>query len=40
MDLKKRLLGYCLSAASVYVTMNYLTRLFVELLSNFTFTVT
>jgi len=35
----KRVLGGFLSAASVYLTMNYLIRLFVELFSNFTFTM-
>lgn len=34
--MNKRVLGGFLSAASVYVTMNYLIRLFVELFSNLT----
>lgn len=38
MDVKKRVLGYFLSAASVYLTMSYLTRLFSWLLSCFTIT--
>ncbi len=37
--MKKRVLGYGLSAASVYVTMGYLTKLFIELMSNFTFNI-
>ena len=39
MDLKKRLLCISLSVASVYMATNYLTRLFAEMLSNFTFAV-
>jgi len=37
--MKKRLLGYCLSAASVYLTMSYLTKLFLQLFRNFTIPV-
>jgi hypothetical protein len=37
--MKKRVLGYGLSAASVYVTMGYLTKLFIELMSNFTINI-
>lgn len=39
MRMKKRIIGYGLSAASVYVTMGYLTKLFIELMSNFTISV-
>ena len=37
--MNKRVLGGFLSAASVYLTINYLIRLFVELFSNFTITI-
>lgn len=37
--MKKRVLGYFLSAASVYLTMSYLTKLFIDMMSNFTFSV-
>lgn len=37
--MKKRILGYGLSAASVYVTMGYVTKLFIELMSNFTINI-
>lgn len=37
--MKKRVIGYGLSAASVYVTMGYLTKLFIELMSNFTINI-
>ena len=36
---KKRVIGYFLSAASVYLTMSYMAQLFLQILSNFTFTV-
>ncbi len=37
--MKKRVIGYFLSAASVYLTMSYMAQLFLQILSNFTFTV-
>jgi len=37
--MKRRVVGYLLSAASVYLTMDFLTKIFLELLSNFTFSV-
>jgi hypothetical protein len=37
--MKKRILGYFISAASVYLAMNYLTRLFINLVSNFTISI-
>jgi len=37
--MKRRVVGYLLSAASVYLTMDFLTKLFLEILSNFTFSV-
>jgi hypothetical protein len=36
---KKRVIGYFLSAASVYLTMSYMAQLFLQILSNFAFTV-
>ena len=36
---KKRVLGYLLSAASVYLTMSYLTNLFLTIVGNFTLNV-
>ncbi len=38
-DVKKRVIGYFLSAASVYLTMSYVAQLFLQMISNFTFTV-
>jgi hypothetical protein len=37
--MKKRILGYGLSVASAYLSMNYFTKLFIELMSNFTIPV-
>ena len=37
--MKKRVIGYFLSAASVYLTMSYMAQLFLQILSNFAFTV-
>ncbi len=37
--MKKRVIGYFLSAASVYLTMSYVAQLFLQMLSNFAFTV-
>ena len=37
--MKRRVLSYSASVASVYVTMHYLTRLFLEMISNFTISV-
>jgi len=31
-------IGYFLSAASVYLTMSYVAQLFLQVISNFTFT--
>ena len=39
MHVKKRVIGYFLSAASVYLTMSYVAQLFLQMLSNFAFTV-
>jgi hypothetical protein len=36
MALKRTALLFLLSAASVYITVDYLTKLFVSILSNFT----
>ena len=36
---KKRVIGYFLSAASGYITMSYVAQLFLQMLSNFAFTV-
>jgi hypothetical protein len=36
---KKRVIGYFLSAASVYLTVSYMAQLFLQIISNFTFTV-
>ena len=38
-DVKKRVIGYFLSAASVYLTMSYVAQIFLQIISNFTFTV-
>jgi hypothetical protein len=32
-------MGYGLSVASVYVAMSYLTKIFLDMISNFTFSV-
>ena len=37
--MKKRVIGYFLSAASVYLTMSYMAQLFLQIINNFTFTV-
>ena len=37
--MKKRVIGYFLSAASVYLTVSYMAQLFLQMISNFTFTV-
>jgi len=37
--MKKRILGFFLSVASVIMVMNLLTMLFVDMLSNFVFTM-
>ena len=39
MDMKRRVIGYFLSAASVFLTMSYMAQLFLQIISNFTFTV-
>ena len=36
---KKGVIGYFLSAASVYIMMSYMVQLFLQIISNFTFTV-
>ncbi len=36
---KKRVIGYFLSAASVYLTMSYMAQLFIQMFNSFTFTV-
>ena len=35
--MKRRVICYLLSATSVYLTMDFLTKLFLDLLNNFTF---
>lgn len=37
--MKRRVLGYLLSAGSVYLTMSFLTKVFLDLVSNFTLSV-
>jgi len=37
--MKKRILGFFLSVASVYMVMSLLTMLLVDMLSNFVFTM-
>ena len=37
--MRKRVVRYFLSAASVYITLNYLTKVFVDIMSNFTFAI-
>jgi len=37
--LKRRILAYTLSAGSVYLTMSFLTKVFVDLVSNLTLSV-
>lgn len=37
--MKKRVLGYLLSAASVSLTMSYLTNLFLTIMGNFTLNI-
>jgi hypothetical protein len=39
MDVNKRVIGYFLSAASVYLTMSYVAQLFLQIISNFAFTM-
>ena len=36
---KRRVIGYFLSAASVYLTLSYVAQLYLQILSNFAFTV-
>ena len=38
-DVKKRVIGYFLSAASVYLTISYMAQLVLQIISNFSFTV-
>ena len=37
--MKHRVLGYLLSAGSVYLTMSFLTKVFVDLVNNLTLSV-
>ena len=37
--MKRRVLGYLLSAGSVYLTMSFLTKVFLDPVSNFTLSV-
>lgn len=37
--MRKRVLGYFLSAASVYVAVRYITELFLDLMSNFALSI-
>ena len=39
MEMKRRVVTYFLSAASVYMTMGYITRIFIQMFSNFTFSI-
>jgi len=38
-DMKRMVLGHLLSAASVYVTMSFLTKVFLDLIHSFSLTV-
>ena len=38
-NMKRLVLGYFLSAASVYLTMSFLTKVFLDLIRNFSLTV-
>jgi hypothetical protein len=38
-NMKRMVLGYLLSAASVYLTMNFLTKVFLDLINNFALSV-
>jgi len=37
--MKRRVLGYLLSAGSVYLTMSFLTKVFLDLVNNLTLSV-
>ncbi len=37
--MKRRVICYLFSVASVYLTMSFLTQLFMNMISNFTFSV-
>ncbi len=37
--MRKRVVRYFLSAASVYITLNYLTNVFIDILNNFKFAI-
>ena len=37
--MKRRVMAYFLSAASVYLTMGYLTQLFLDMISSFSISV-
>lgn len=37
--MKRRVMAYFFSVASVYLTMSFLTQLFMNMISNFTFSV-
>ncbi len=37
--MKRRVMCYFFSVASVYLTMSFLTQLFINMVSNFTFSV-
>jgi len=39
MNVKRRVMVYAISVASVYVSMNLMTKFFIDMLSNFTLTV-
>jgi hypothetical protein len=38
-SVKRRVIGYFLSAASVYLTISYMAQLFLQIISNISFTV-
>jgi len=38
-EMKRRVMAYFFSVASVYLTMSYLTQLFMSMMSNFTLSV-
>ena len=37
--MKRKVMGYFLSVASVYLTMSFLTKVFLDMIGNFTFSV-
>lgn len=37
--MQKRIVGFFLSVASVYLTIDFITKLFIDMMSNLTFSV-